>query len=117
MRSYHLLGGSYDNMDVFPKREPKVFGCAHIQRIHQRYAQRVIDYGDRQSAVKSCQTARDQPQDLRRNFLVRKIKEIGAECVGDDLIKAALIDKAAVDQGLLDAFAVQVRLLQNVISL
>ena len=67
--------------------------------------------------MKPREARRNQPQDFRRDFVFGKIDEIGPERVGDDLVKAALIDKPAVDQGLLDVFAVEVRLLQDVIRL
>ena len=67
--------------------------------------------------MKPRQTRRNQLQDFRRDFVFGKIDEVSSKRVGNDLVKSALIDKAAVDQGLFDILAVQVRLVQDVIGL
>lgn len=67
--------------------------------------------------MKPCEARWNQPQNFGRDFVFGQINEIGAEGVGDNLVKSALIDKPAIDQGLFDIFAVQVRLLQDVIHL
>ena len=68
-------------------------------------------------AVQSCEAARNQPENFRRDVAIGKIDEIGPERVGDDLIKAALIHEPAIDESLLDVFAVELRLLQNIVGL
>ena len=67
--------------------------------------------------MKPGEARRNQPQDFRCDFVFGKVNEIGPERVGDDLIKATLIDKPAIDQGPFDILAVQVCLLEDVIDL
>ena len=109
--------GATTTLHIFPKREAKIFGCAQVERIGQRYAQGMIAHGNRQRAMQSRQAAGNEPQDFRSDVVIRQLDEIRPERVGNDLIKAALIHKAAIDQGLLDGFAIELRFLQNVLDL
>jgi hypothetical protein len=77
----------------------------------------VIAYRDGQRTMQARQPGRDQPQYFRRDLVPGQFHEVGPERGGDDLIKAAMIDEPAIDQRLLDVFAVQLRLLQNVFDL
>ena len=61
--------------------------------------------------MKPGKARRNQLQDFRRDFVFGEIDEVSSKRVGNDLIKAALVDKTAVDQGLFHTLAVYVRLL------
>ena len=67
--------------------------------------------------MQSRQSARNRFQYRRRNFRFAQIDKLGPERVGDRLVKSAGIDEAAVDHRLRDGFAVQLRLVQNVLGL
>jgi hypothetical protein len=67
--------------------------------------------------MESRQSGRNQTQDFWRYFVFGKVEEIGPERVGDNLVEFAPIDEPAIDQGLFDAFAVQARLLQDLVDL
>ena len=63
------------------------------------------------------ETAWNQSENFRRDLALGKIDKIGPQRVSDDLIEAVLIHEPAVDKRLLDVLAVQLRLLQDVVSL
>jgi hypothetical protein len=56
-------------VDVFPEREAKILGRSQVEGIDQRYAQRVITDGNRQSAVQSRQAARNHSQYFRSDIV------------------------------------------------
>lgn len=63
------------------------------------------------------QTARHHLNDARGDFPLVKVDVFRPESVGDGLVKAVLVDKAAVDHGLSNGLAVQAGFIQDVICL
>src|SRR5207244_8651052 len=105
------------NIDIFAEREAKIFGRARIERVGQSNPQTISAQTDRKCAVKTSQSARNQFQNRGRNFLIAKIDIFGAERVGDGVIEAGFIDETAVHHRLDDSFAVQVRLVYDILGL
>ncbi len=103
---FDLFGRRDHNIDIFAQGKAKVLRGAEIERIDQRDAEGVSAYSNRQRTMQPRQTARNQTQNFRSNFLSCKIDKFRGQAIGDGLVKAELIDKAAIDHGLRDCFAI-----------
>jgi len=114
---FDLLGRRNNDVNVFAECEAKIRGSAMIERINERDMHYVAAHFDRQRAVQPGQSARNQTQNFRRDFALGQVNEVGAETLSDRLIKAVLVDEAAVDHRLRDSFSIQVRLIQHVFHL
>ena len=114
---FDLFGRRNDDVNFFAEREAKVLCRTKIERVNERDIQCVAVHFDRQRAVQPGQSARNQTQNFRRDFALGQVNEVGAETLSDRLIKAVLVDEAAVDHCLRDSFSIQVRLIQHVFDL
>ncbi len=66
---FDLIRRGDDDMDVFAQRETEIFGRAQIERINQGDGDSVVARTDRQGAMQARQSARNQPQNFRRDLL------------------------------------------------
>ena len=114
---FDLLGRRNHNIDIFAQGKTEVLSRAKIERINQCDAQCISAHSNRKRAVQPGQPARNQAHNFRRDFLFAKIDIFRSEPISDGLVKAALIDKAAIDHGLGDGFSVELRFVKNVIGL
>ena len=114
---FDLLGRRNHDLNVSTECETEVLRGMEIKRIDQRNSHRGCAHFNWKRAVQPSHPTGNKPHNFRRNLASGQIDEVGADAAGDCLIKARLIDEAAVDHRLCDRFSVQFHFAQHVFGL